>query len=185
MTDITGTVDVNQSLSTVYNQWTQFEQFPRFMEGVAEVVQVDAQTLAWRTKIAGIERTWRSRITEQDPDRAIAWTSTDGTHNFGRVTFEALGPSTTRVHLALNFEPNDFVEKAGEALGFVNRRAQADLDSFRKFIESQSAETGAWRGAIPNSDVGGTDRSPLEAPATVDPEGSQLSPGDLPGGPRT
>ena len=175
MADIKATVDVNQSVSTVYNQWTQFEEFPRFMEGVEEVTQEDDTTLLWRAQIAGVERTWRARITEQDPDRGIAWQSTEGTRNNGRVTFEALGPSMTRVYLTLDLEPKDFVEKAGEALGFIDRRAQADLDRFRDFIESRSTETGAWRGEVSGGEVDGPGRSSMETPAEVDPEGSTLS----------
>jgi uncharacterized membrane protein len=175
MGDVKATVDVDQPLRTVYNQWTQFEEFPRFMEGVEEVVQEDDATLRWKAQIAGVERTWRARIIEQDPDRGIAWQSTEGTRNNGRVTFESLGPNTTRVYLTLDLEPKDFVEKAGEALGFIDRRAQGDLDRFREFIESRSSETGAWRGEISGGAVGGSNRSPLETPAEVDPEGSSLS----------
>ena len=153
MTDVKATVDVNQPVTTVYNQWTQFEEFPRFMEGVESVIQEDDATLVWRAQVAGIERTWRSRITEQEPDRSIAWMSTEGTRNNGRVTFESLGPQMTRVNLALDIEPDDLVEKVGDALGIIDRRAQGDLDRFRDFIEARSAETGAWRGEIRDGDV--------------------------------
>lgn len=153
MADVKATVDVDQPVSTVYNQWTQFEEFPRFMDGVESVVQEDDTTLVWRARIAGIERTWRSRITEQEPDRSIAWMSTEGTRNNGRVTFEPLGATMTRVHLALDIEPDDLVEKAGDALGLIDRRAQGDLDRFRDFIEARSTETGAWRGEVRDGDV--------------------------------
>ena len=153
MTDVKATVDVNQPVTTVYNQWTQFEEFPRFMEGVESVVQEDDATLVWRAQVAGIERTWRSRITEQEPDQSIAWMSTEGTRNNGRVTFESLGPQMTRVKLALDIEPDDLVEKVGDALGIIDRRAQGDLDRFRDFIEARSAETGAWRGEIRDGNV--------------------------------
>jgi len=153
VTDVKATVDVNQPVTTVYNQWTQFEEFPRFMEGVESVVQEDDATLVWRAQVAGIERTWRSRITEQEPDQSIAWMSTEGTRNNGRVTFESLGPQMTRVKLALDIEPDDLVEKVGDALGIIDRRAQGDLDRFRDFIEARSAETGAWRGEIRDGNV--------------------------------
>lgn len=153
MTDVQATVDVNQPVRTVYNQWTQFEEFPRFMEGVESVVQEDDATLVWRAQIAGIERTWRSRITEQEPDHSIAWMSTEGTRNNGRVTFESLGPEMTRVNLALDIDPDDMIEKAGDALGIIDRRAQGDLDRFREFIEARSTETGAWRGEIRDGNV--------------------------------
>ena len=172
MSDVNATVDVNQPLRTVYNQWTQFEEFPNFMEGVEEVTQVDEATLIWRAQIAGIERIWRSRIVKQEPDRVIEWVSTEGSRNSGRVTFEPLGPRTTRVQLALDLEPQDLVEKVGQGLGFVARRAQGDLDRFRQFIEDRFSETGAWRGEIRGGEVDGAGRSPLQAPPDVDPEGS-------------
>lgn len=172
MSDVNATVDVSQPLRTVYNQWTQFEEFPNFMDGVEEVTQVDEATLIWRARIAGIERTWRSRIVRQEPDQAIEWVSTEGSRNSGRVTFEPLGPSTTRVQLALDLEPQDLAEKVGQGLGLVARRAQGDLDRFRQFIEDRFSETGAWRGQIRNGEVGGPGRSLLEAPPDVDPEGS-------------
>jgi uncharacterized membrane protein len=172
MSDINATVDVKQPLRTVYNQWTQFEEFPNFMEGIEEVTQVDETTLIWRAQIAGIERTWRSRIVKQEPDQAIEWVSTEGSRNSGRVTFEALGPSTTRVQLALDLEPQDLVEKVGQGLGLVARRAQEDLDRFRQFIEDRFSETGAWRGQIRDGEVDGAGRSLLEAPPDVDPEGT-------------
>lgn len=170
MSDVSATVEVNQPLRTVYNPWTQFEEFPRFMAGVEEVHQEDDATLLWRAEITGVERAWRSRIIEREPDRAIFWLSTEGTRNNSRVTFERLGPTTTRVHLALDIEPGDLVETARQMLGFVEPRAQGDLDRFRKFIEARSAETGAWRGEIRNGEVGGSGQSPLEAPSEVDPE---------------
>ena len=113
-----------------------------------EVRQLDDANLAWKANIAGIEREWTARIVEQEPDRAVAWESTSGTRNNGRVSFAPLGPNLTQVNLAIDLEPKGLVEKAGEALGIIQRRAEGDLKRFCEFIEQRSQETGAWRGEI-------------------------------------
>jgi uncharacterized membrane protein len=154
MSDVRATVDVDRPVRTVYNQWTQFEEFPRFMEGVEEVRQLDDDTLQWRAEIAGVEREWKAKIVEQVPDQVIAWSSTDGVANAGRVTFEPLGPTATRVELAMDLEPEGLVETAGDALGIIERRVKGDLERFSEFIEERSSETGAWRGEIPAGNEG-------------------------------
>ncbi|MDQ3980014.1 MAG: SRPBCC family protein [Actinomycetota bacterium] len=133
---------------TVYDQWTQFEEFPRFMEGVEQVVQLDDTHLHWVAEIAGVKREWDAEITEQVPDQRIAWRSLAGEHNAGVVTFQPNGPNSTRVTLAIDFEPDDAVEKAGDKLGFVSKRTEGDLERFKEFIESRGVETGAWRGQV-------------------------------------
>ncbi|MEX2623120.1 MAG: SRPBCC family protein [Acidimicrobiia bacterium] len=148
MTNITATIDVDRPVRTVYNQWTQFEEFPEFMEGVEQVRQLDDATLAWTAQIAGVERSWRARIVEQEPDQVVAWTSIGGVANNGRVSFESLGPDATRVQLSLDVEPEGVVESVGAGLGLIERRAKGDLERFREFIESRPVETGAWRGEI-------------------------------------
>ncbi|HSL25942.1 MAG TPA: SRPBCC family protein [Acidimicrobiia bacterium] len=153
MASIDATIEVQQPLRTVYNQWTQFEEFPRFMEGVEEVVQLDEATLQWQARIAGVKRAWKARIVEQEPDRVVSWASIEGTRHDGRVTFEPLGPDTTRVHLALDLDPQDLVEKAGEVSGLIEMRAQDDLERFREFMEARPIETGAWRGEIHDGEV--------------------------------
>jgi uncharacterized membrane protein len=150
MADVRATAEVNRPLSTVYNQWTHFEEFPRFMEGVEMVRQLDDVTLEWRASIGGIDREWRAKIVEQKPDEAIAWISTDGTRNHGRVTFEPVGASKTRVELVMDLEPEGVAESVGDAIGIIKRRVEGDLERFCEFVEGRVSETGAWRGEIPN-----------------------------------
>jgi uncharacterized membrane protein len=158
MSQIQESIDVQVPLQTVYNQWTQFEEFPRFMEGVEEIRQLDDTHLRWRTKIAGVEREFDAEITEQRPDERIAWRSTSGTSHAGVVTFHRLDDSTTRVMLQLDSDPEGVVEKAGDALGVLKRRVKGDLDRFKALIESQGQETGAWRGEVPRTDEAGGGR---------------------------
>jgi uncharacterized membrane protein len=148
MDDMTATVDVKVPVRTAYNQWTQFEEFPTFMEGVESVRQLDDRHLHWKAKIAGVEREWDAEITEQVPDQRIAWTARQGTTNAGVVTFHRLNEDETRVALQLEMEPEGIVEQAGDKLGFVKRRAAADLERFKKMIEQRGSETGAWRGTV-------------------------------------
>lgn len=148
MSKIEESIDVIVPVHTAYNQWTQFEHFPKFMEGVEEVRQLDDTKLHWRAKVAGKEREWDAKITEQKPDERIAWMSIDGAPNGGVVTFHTLEGDTTRVMLQLEFEPEGLVEKAGDALGLVKGRAKGDLERFKEFVEKRGTETGAWRGEV-------------------------------------
>jgi uncharacterized protein (TIGR02271 family) len=147
-TATTHSVEVNAPLHSVYNQWTQFEEFPSFMEGVEEVRQEGDKRLFWRSKIAGTVKEWEAEITHQVPDERIAWTSTDGSSNSGTVTFQELGPDRTRVTATIAYEPEGLLEKTGDALGIPSGRVQADLERFRTFIEERGRETGGWRGEI-------------------------------------
>jgi uncharacterized membrane protein len=149
MTVVEHGVEVNVPISTAYNQWTQFEEFPFFMDGIEEVRQVDDTHLHWKAKIGGIEREWDAEITEQHPEERVAWTSTSGSKNAGVVTFHVLDDNRTRVMLQLDFDPEGFVESAADAMGFVKHRAESDLIRFKEFIESRGSETGAWRGEVP------------------------------------
>jgi len=148
MGDVTQTIDVDRDVRTVYNQWTQFEEFPRFMEGVERVHQIDNRHLRWEVDIAGIDREFEAEITEQSPDQRIAWRSRTGVDQGGVVTFHPLNDDQTRVTLQLTFEPEGLVEQAGDKLGLVEARAKGDLKRFKEFIESRGSETGAWRGEI-------------------------------------
>jgi uncharacterized membrane protein len=143
-------IEVAVPVRTAYDQWTQFEEFPRFMEGVEEVRQrTDAYT-EWRADVGGERRTWVARITEQEPDRLIAWTSTEGDAKLGgAVTFEALAEDRTAVSLRVDFEPDEPSERIGDAVGVVERRVKGDLERFKSFIEDRGRATGAWRGEIP------------------------------------
>jgi uncharacterized membrane protein len=148
MATVEASIDVGQPVRTVYNQWTQFQEFPRFMEGVEQVVQLDDTHLHWVAEIGGAHREWSAEIVCQLPDERVAWRSTTGPSNAGEVTFEAVDPTTTRVTLRLDFEPEGVVETAGEKLGIVDKQAEKDLQRFKDFIESRGVETGAWRGEI-------------------------------------
>jgi uncharacterized membrane protein len=141
-------IDVNAPLHTVYNQWTQFETFPEFMEGVVAVKQLTDTRLHWTAKVAGKEKQWDAEITEQTPDERVAWRSVDGAPNAGVVTFHRLSDDTTRVMLQLEAEPEGIVEQVGDKLGLVGHRIEGDLERFKTFIESRGSETGAWRGEV-------------------------------------
>ena len=141
-------IDVNVPVRTAYNQWTQFEDFPHFMEGVKEVRQLNDTHLHWRATIGGKEEEWDAAITEQTPDERIAWRNTSGAENAGVVTFHRLGDSQTRVMLQLEYDPDGFVEHVGDALGIVSRRVEGDMKRFKEFIESGGHATGAWRGEV-------------------------------------
>jgi uncharacterized protein (TIGR02271 family) len=144
----THTIEVDAPLRAVYNQWTQFEEFPRFMEGVEEVRQEGEKRLFWRAKIAGKVKEWEAEITEQVPDQRIAWQSVDGSPNSGTIRFEELGPDRTMVTATIEYEPEGFLEKTGDALGIPSGRVEGDLRRFRDYIEERGRETGGWRGQI-------------------------------------
>ena len=146
-------IEVKVPVRTAYNQWTQFEDFPKFMEGVKEVKQLDDVTLHWKAEIAGQEREWDAKITEQTPDQRIAWTNIGGAENAGVVTFHRIDDNTSKVMLQIEFDPEGAVETIGDALGAVKLRIKGDLERFKKFIESRGQETGAWRGEVKQTDV--------------------------------
>ena len=141
------TIDVDCPVRAVYDQWTQFEEFPHFMEGVKSVRQVDDTHLHWVGEIAGVEREWDAEIVEQEPDRVIAWRGLGGVINHGRLTFTPVDDAT-RVELDLEVEPEGFVEQVGDKLGFVKARVKGDLKRFKEYIESRVLPTGAWRGEV-------------------------------------
>ncbi|GAA4910644.1 MULTISPECIES: SRPBCC family protein, partial [Nesterenkonia] len=147
-TKVDKTVVVNVPLSTVYNQWTQFEDFPHFMGGVESVRQVTDKQLEWKASIGGVSREWTAEILRQEPDEVISWAATEGATNTGTVTFRPASPDSTEVHLELEYEPEDWVEKVGDKLNVVENRAEKDLERFKEFIESEDYATGAWRGRI-------------------------------------
>jgi len=148
METIEKSIGVNVPLRTAYNQWTQFEDFPRFMEAVEKVTQLDDTHLHWVANIGGKTIEWDATITEQVPDKRIVWHSDRGAVQSGMVLFESLGSNSTRITLRIDYEPEGMVEEAGDKLGFVSRRVEGDLERFKNFIEQRGAETGAWRGAV-------------------------------------
>jgi uncharacterized membrane protein len=148
MERIQKSIYVDCPLQAVYNQWTQFEEFPLFMEGVKHVEQLDDKRLHWDVEIAGKSKEWNARITEQIPDLRIAWESEAGEDTAGVVSFQADGPNRTQVNLELFYDPKGFVESAGDSIWVVSRRVENDLEHFKEFIENRHRETRAWRGII-------------------------------------
>jgi uncharacterized membrane protein len=151
MSTIEQSIDVNVPVRTAYNQWTQFEEFPTFMEGVEEVRQIDDTRLHWRTKVGGREKEFDATITEQRPDERIAWRASQGADQAGVVTFHRVEDDRTRIMLQLEAEPEGAVEKAGDALGVLKRRVKGDLERFKELIEARGSESGAWRGEVDQS----------------------------------
>ena len=151
MTTIEKSVDVAVPVSTAYNQWTQFESFPEFMEGVNEITQLSDTRTHWRTSIGGVTREFNAEITEQHPELRLAWQTVDGPHHAGVVTFHRVDDVTTRVMLQMDYQPESLSEKAGTTLGVVQRRVDGDLQRFKHFIEYRGQETGSWRGDVPRS----------------------------------
>jgi uncharacterized membrane protein len=148
MSYIEKSIEIEVPVKAAYNQWTQFEEFPQFMEGVKEVRQVDDTHLHWKAEIGGKEKEWKAEITEQIPDTRIVWTSVGGVWAGGTVTFHRVSDATSQVMLRLEYEPQGFVENIGDATGFVTRRIEGDLQRFKEYIERRGQETGAWRGTI-------------------------------------
>ena len=147
-TRVEKSIEVSVPVSTAYNQWTQFEEFPHFMGGVKQVTQLDDKHLEWVAEIAGVKRQWTATILEQVPDQKVAWAATEGATNAGAVHFRAAGPDTTVVQLVLEYAPEGLVEKVGDALNIVEKQAEGDLERFKAFIEDAGYATGAWRGAV-------------------------------------
>jgi uncharacterized membrane protein len=141
-------IEVQAPLSSVYNQWTQFEEFPNFMSGVKEVRQIDDTHLHWCAAVGGKDVEWDAEIVEQVPDQKIAWRSTSGKLNAGTVEFEPVDASCTRVCLTMEYDPEGPVENVGDAIGLTKRRVTKDLKKFKQFIEQRGRETGQWRGEV-------------------------------------
>jgi uncharacterized membrane protein len=164
MSNIQESIDVDVPATTAYNQWTQFEMFPEFMEGIEEVRQIDDTHLHWRARIGGKLVEYDAEITEQLPDERVAWRSTSGAHNAGVVTFHHLAPGRSRVTLQLSYEPEGVVETVGDWLGVVRRRARGDLERFKELIERRGVETGAWRGTVPGPEQRARGEVPSPSP---------------------
>lgn len=148
VTTVDKKLEVDAPIERVYNQWTQFEDFPRFMDGVKEVHQQGDERLYWHVEVNGKDREWYARITRQVPDEVIAWESEGGANNAGTIIFKPLGADRTELEVHMQYETEDFTEALGGALGFLSRRVDNDLKHFKEFIENRGQETGAWRGEI-------------------------------------
>jgi uncharacterized membrane protein len=152
MAEIHESIEVEVPVQTAYNQWTQFEDFPKFMESVERVQQLDDKRLHWVADLGGTKAEWDAEITHQEPDRRIAWRATSGFQNAGEVTFEPVN-GKTRINVSMEFEPEGMKEGAGSALGFDSRAVKKDLEHFKDFIEGRGTETGAWRGEVKGGQV--------------------------------
>ncbi len=153
MTHVEKSIEVGVPVRTAYDQWTQFEEFHKFMEGVKEVRQLDDKRLLWRADVGVKEEEWNAEITEQTPDKMVAWRSTSGAENSGAVSFASLGEERTRVTVRIGYEPEGIVETVGDKLGFMSRRVEGDLERFKEFIEKRGVASGAWRGEIHDGQV--------------------------------
>jgi uncharacterized membrane protein len=149
MKSVEESLELEVPVSTAYNQWTQFEQFPQFMATVEQVRQLDDTHLHWRANVGGKIKEWDAEITEQIPDQRIAWRSTSGPHNAGVVTFHRIGENRTRVMLQMDYEPETIGEKVGDAVGAVKLTAKGNLKRFKELVEQRGSETGGWRGTVP------------------------------------
>ena len=149
MSTITESVDVEVPVHTAYNQWTQFEMFPEFMEGVEEIRQLDDRHLHWVTKVGGAKREFDATITEQHPDERVAWRADSGPNHGGVITFHRIDEGRTRVTAQMDIDPEGFVENVADKLGVLDRRVNADMKRFKRFIEQRGRETGGWRGDVP------------------------------------
>ncbi len=147
-TKVEKSILVNVPVSTAYNQWTQFEDFPQFMNGITSVTHLSDDKLEWVAQIAGVKRQWEAKILQQVPDQKVAWAATSGATNAGEVRFEDVGGGQTSVHLSLEYEPEGLVEKVGDKLNVIENQAEGDLERFKAFIEAEGYATGAWRGSV-------------------------------------
>ena len=152
MSTIEQSIEVEAPLDRVYNQWTQFEEFPQFMDGVEQVRQLDDTHLHWVAEFGGSRHEWDAEITEQKPDERVAWRNTDGKDNAGVVTFHRLDDDSTRVMVQMDFVPEGIKEKLGAALGARDRRVKGDLERFKELIESRGGTSGGWRGEVKRPD---------------------------------
>jgi uncharacterized membrane protein len=153
MQTIEKSIEVEKPVNAVYNQWTQFEDFPKFMDGVKEVRQLDDRRLHWKAEIAGKTKEWDAEIFEQIPDQRIAWQSLTGAKNSGVVDFRPEGQDATQITLKLNYEPEGIAETLGDTLGMVSTRIERDLERFKHFIESRGEPSRGWRGEIHGRDT--------------------------------
>ena len=155
MSKIESSIDVDVPVRIAYNQWTQFEEVPRFMNAVESVKQVDDTHLHWVAKIAGVRKEWDAKITQQEPDQRIAWRSTSGADNAGAVDFHRIDDHKTRITLTMDIDPEGFVENLGNAAGVPDREVEGDLKRFKEFIEQRAVASSGWRGTVEQKDVQG------------------------------
>ena len=150
---VSKSVDVKAPISVCYNQWTQFEEFPKFMEGVEEVKQTSEKTLHWKAQVGPQVKEWDAEIVHQVPDQKVEWKNTTGAHNAGVVDFLPNEDGTTKVSVVIIYEPETWIESVGDVLGFMGHRVQGDLNRFKEYVESKGSADGGWRGEIHQGEV--------------------------------
>ncbi|HEX2292494.1 MAG TPA: SRPBCC family protein [Gaiellaceae bacterium] len=148
MAEVHESVEVNVPVSTAYNQWTQFEEFPQFMENVESVTQIDDTHLRWVAEIGGKRHEWEAEIVRQEPDRVVAWQSVDGKGTSGQVKFESLGADRTKIDVTISWEPEGMMETLGAKIGADTMGVSRDLENFKELIERRGVESGEWRGEV-------------------------------------
>jgi uncharacterized membrane protein len=153
MSRVEQTIDVDVPVRVAYDQWTQFEEFPRFMDGIERVVQRGDKYLDWTATVGGRRKDWTAEITDQEPDSRVAWKAVSGAENAGAVLFEAVDDTTTRVTLRMEAEPEGAVESVGDAIGVLDRQVKGDLERFKELVESRGSASGGWRGEIHGDEV--------------------------------
>src|SRR5881227_1843317 len=155
MPRIEDTIEVHVPLQQAYNQWTQFEDFPKFMEGIQSVQQLDDTHVQWVAEIRGESRQWTTEITEQQPDEKVAWKTIDGeVKNDGVVSFEQIAGGQTRVDVQMDVEGESTAEDvAGDLLGVVKSQVHRDLERFKQLIENRDEATGAYRGEVQDGET--------------------------------
>ena len=149
MTTIEQSIDLEVPVRAAYDQWTQFEDFPKFMKGVEEIRQLDDRHLHWVAELGGTRHEWDAEITEQLPDERVAWRNTDGKDNAGVVTFHKLDDGRSRVMVQIDFVPEGIKEKVGSAINAPDRQVKGDLERFKELVEAQGGDAGGWRGEVP------------------------------------
>ena len=155
MSTVEKSIDIDVPVRVAYDQWTQFESFPQFMEGIEEIKQIDDTHLHWRAKVGGHEVEWNAVITEQIPDERVAGKATDGKANAGVVTFHRLSDTSSRVMVQIEHEADGIMEKVGSALGADSREVKNSLENFKELVESRGSADGAWRGEVEQGRVEG------------------------------
>ncbi|GAA4876933.1 SRPBCC family protein [Kitasatospora terrestris] len=146
MSKVQESIDVDVPISTAYNQWTQFEDFPLFMDGVEEITQIDDRHNHWKTKIAGVSREFDTEIVDQVPDDHVSWRTTSGdVKQTGMVSFQPLDARHTRIVMSMDYQPEGLAEKAADMMNMLDRQVKGDLKRFKHFIEERGTETGSYR----------------------------------------
>jgi uncharacterized membrane protein len=148
MSKVEETIELDVPVTMAYNQWTQFEEFPQFMEHVDEVRQLDDKNLHWKVTVVGETEEFDAEVTEQIPDTRIAWKSTSGRAHGGAVDFHPLPGDRSQIVLSMDAEPEGVMEKAADVTGLASRQVKGDLKRFKELIENRGTESGAWRGEV-------------------------------------